>query len=235
MPASWSGLSPLRSTDGLLGADQRHAAAGDDAFLDGSTGRVQGVFDARFLLLHLDFGRGTDLDQRHTAGQLGDTLLELFLVVVAGGFVDLDADLLDAAFDGGGIAAAIDDGRVFLRHFDALGLAQVLQGGLLQRQADFLGDDRAAGENGDVFQHGLAAVTEARRLHGAGLEDAADVVHHQRRQGFALDVLGDDQQRTPGLGHLLQHRQQVANVGDSSCRAAARRDSPGWQSACRDC
>jgi len=91
---------------------------------------------------------------------------------------------------------------------------EVFQGGLFQGQADFLGDDLAAGEDGDVFEHGLATVAEARRLDRAGLEDAADVVHHQGGERFAVDVFGDDQQRTAGLGDLLEHRQQIADVGD---------------------
>ena len=53
-----------------------------------------------------------------------------------------------------------------------------------------------------------------------GLQDAADVVDDQRRQRFAFDVFGDDQQRPAGLGDLLQQRQQVADVARSSCRTA---------------
>jgi hypothetical protein len=112
------------------------------------------------------------------------------------------------------LAGAVDDGGVFLAHFDALGLAQVGQRDLLQRQADFFGDDLAAGQDGDVFQHGLAAVAEARRLDGHDLQDAADGVDHQGGQRFAFDFFGDDQQRTAGLGHLLQRGQQVADVAD---------------------
>ena len=37
--------------------------------------RVQGVFNARLLLLHFDFGGGTDLDHGNTAGQFGHALL----------------------------------------------------------------------------------------------------------------------------------------------------------------
>src|SRR5690606_3650963 len=48
--------------DGSTGAQQGHTATRDDAFLDGGTGRVQRVFDAGLLLLHLDFGRSTDAD-----------------------------------------------------------------------------------------------------------------------------------------------------------------------------
>ena len=72
----------------------------------------------------------------------------------------------------------------------------------------------AARQDGDVFQHGLAAIAKARRLDGGSLQDATDVVDHQRCQGFAFDVFSDDQQRTASLGHLFQDRQQVADVAD---------------------
>jgi hypothetical protein len=62
MPASWSWLSPL-SLDGRTGTQQGNAAAGDDAFFNGSTGGVQRVFDAGLLFLHFDFGGSADLDQ----------------------------------------------------------------------------------------------------------------------------------------------------------------------------
>ncbi len=55
-----------------------------------------------------------------------------------------------------------------------------------------------AGEHGDVLQDRLAAVTEAGRLHRADLDGLAHGVDHQRGQGLALDVLGDDQQRLAG-------------------------------------
>src|SRR5690606_25667395 len=51
-------------------------------------------------------------------------------------------------------------------------------------------------------------------LDGGGFQDATDIVHNQRRQGFAFDVFGDDQQRTAGLGNLLQYGQQVTDVAD---------------------
>ncbi len=199
---------------GLTGTQQGHAAASHNAFFHRSAGSVQGVFDTSLLLLHFHLGGGADLDDGHTTGQLGHALLQLFAVVIRGGFLDLDADLLDARFDVGGNTSTVDDDGVFLAHFDALGLAQIGQRDLFQRQADFFGDDLAAGQDGDVFQHGLATVTKARCLDGHGLEDAADAVDHQGSQRFAVHVFSDDQQRTAGLGHLLQRGQQVADVGD---------------------
>ena len=42
--------------DGFAATEQGHAAAGQNAFFDGRTGGVQGVFDAGLLLLHVGFG-----------------------------------------------------------------------------------------------------------------------------------------------------------------------------------
>src|SRR5690606_41225287 len=132
----------------------RHAAAGHSVFCRRRTGRVPGVFDAGLLFLHFDFGGSTDADHGNTAGQLGHALLQFFTVVVRGGFLDLDADLLDAGFDRLAVASAVDDGGVFLGDVDALGLTQFSQRGLFQRHAGLFRDDGTTGEDGDVFQHG---------------------------------------------------------------------------------
>ena len=63
-------------------------------------------------------------------------------------------------------------------------------------------------------QHGLAAIAEARGLDGADVQHAAQLVDDQRGQGFAFDVLGDDQQRLARLGHFFQQRHQLAQIAD---------------------
>ncbi len=75
-------------------------------------------------------------------------------------------------------------------------------------------DHAATGQDGDVLEHGLAAVAEAGRLHRGDLQGAAQLVDDQGGQGLALDVLGDDQQRTAHLRDLLQDRQQVLHGRD---------------------
>ena len=95
-------------------AEQGDAAAGEDAFLEGRAGGVQGVLDAGLLLLHLALGRGADVDLGHAAGQLGQPLFQLLAVVVALGVGDLAADRLDAALDRVVAAGALDDRRVVL-------------------------------------------------------------------------------------------------------------------------
>ena len=97
------------------------------------------------------------------------------------------------------------------------GMAQLRDLGVLELETHLFADDFAAGEDGDVFQHALAAVAEARGLDGDAGEGAAQLVDHQSGQGFALDVLSDDEQRFARLDDLLQHRQKVLDDPRSSC------------------
>src|SRR5690606_14086232 len=99
-----------------------------------------------------------------------------------GGLLDLDADLLDPGLDAGLLAGAVDDGGVVLVDGDALGVAEVLEGDVLELDTEVLGDHRAAGEGGDVLEHGLPAVAEARRLDGGHIEGAAELVDHEGRK-----------------------------------------------------
>src|SRR6185295_11381909 len=117
-------------------ADQRDAAAGDDALLDGRAGRVHRVLDARLLLLHLDLGRRADADDRDAADELGQTLLELLAVVIRRGLLDLAADRLHARLDGLLLTGALDDRRVVLVDRDALGAAEVGQRQVLHLEAE---------------------------------------------------------------------------------------------------
>jgi len=204
----------LEGLDGREGADEGHAAAGDDAFFDGCAGRVQCVLNAGLLLLHLGLGCGTHVDDGNAASQLGEALLELLAVVVAGGLFDLAADLVDPALDLGVLAMTFDDGGVFLLDQHALGAAQVGQLEAVQLDAEVFGDQTTTGEDGDVFHHGLAAITEARSLDGADVDGATELVDHEGGQSFAFDLFGDDQQRLAGLGHLLEDREQVLEGAD---------------------
>ena len=116
--------------------------------------------------------------------------------------VDLAADQLGPALDRLVRAGALDDRRVLAVDRDLLGPAEVGELDVLELDAQVLEDRLAAGQDGDVAEHRLAAVAVAGGLDGADLEDAAELVDDQGRQGLALDVLGDDQQRLVGLGDL---------------------------------
>ena len=183
-----------------VGLEQRDAAARHDALLEGRAGGLQRVLDAVLLLLHLGLGGRADLHDGDAAGELGEALLELLAIEVGVGVLDLGLDLVDAALDGVGVAGAVDDRRVVLGDDDAAGAAELRDLRVLELEAHLLGDDLAAGEDRDVLEHALAAVAEARGLHGDAGEGAAQLVDDERGEGLALDVLGDDQQRACRTG-----------------------------------
>jgi len=160
------------------------------------------------------FRGAADADDGHAPGQLGQTLLQLFLVVVGGGVFDLTLDLRDAAFDVGLGARAVDDGGVVLGDGHLLGLAEHFERDVLELDAEIFADQLAAGEHGDVFKHGLAAIAEARSLDGRDAQTAAELVDHQGGQGLAVDVFGHDHQGTRGLHDRFQHRQQRLQRGE---------------------
>src|SRR6202045_2384349 len=85
---------------------------------------------------------------------------------------------------------------------------------LFRSESKLLGDHRTTGQDGNVLEHRLAAVTEARRLDGGRLQDPADVVDYQCRQRLAIDILGNDQELLARLRHLLEQRQKIADVAD---------------------
>src|SRR4249919_831702 len=149
----------------LGGAEQGDAAARHDAFFNRRTGRMHRVIHAILALLDFDFGRAADADHRDAACELGQTLLELLTVVVRGGFLDLRLDLRHAGFDVGLLAGTVDDRGVFLVDHHLLGATKHGERDVLELDAEVFTDRLAAGENGDVLQHGLAAIAEARRLH----------------------------------------------------------------------
>ena len=111
-PRSSSWLFSFRSTRAGSAAQEGHAAAGHDAFFHRGAGGVEGVFHPGLLLFHFHFRGRADADDRDAAHQFGQPLLEFFPVVVRGGLIDLDPDLLHPAFNGRPVAAAVDDGGV---------------------------------------------------------------------------------------------------------------------------
>ncbi len=222
------GVATANLVDGFLSTQQRYATSGHDALFDGGTGCRHGILDAVLLLLELHLGGRADLDDHDTAGQLGETLLELLTIPVGVGVLDLALDLADPGLDVGLGAGAVDDGGVVLGDDDPARPAEHVDGHAFELQADLFRDDGATGENGDVLQHGLAALTKSRSLHGDRRERAADAVDDERRQGLTLDVLGEHDERLARLHDLLEHRQQVVDradllVGDQDVRILEHR------------
>ena len=90
-------------------------------------------------------------------------------IPVAGGLLDLGFDLTHAGLDHLAVALAADDGGVVLVNGNLLALAEHAEVGVLElvprlptgvEASLSTSDDGATGEDGDVFEHLLAAVAD---------------------------------------------------------------------------
>ena len=84
-------------------------ATGNDTFFYGCFSSVDGVFQAELAVFHFSFGSSTNFNYSDTTNEFSKTLLQLLTVVVRRGVLDFAADLLNARFDIGFGASAIND------------------------------------------------------------------------------------------------------------------------------
>ena len=137
-------VNKLRGTIQVLGVkapgfgDRRKEMLRDIAILTGGT------------VISEEIGRKLDSVQ---VEDLGEALLELLLVVVRGGLLDLRLDLDHPRLDVGLAACPVDDRRVVLGGNDAAGFAEVLDLDGVELAADLLGDHGPAGQDRDVAEH----------------------------------------------------------------------------------
>src|SRR5579875_2452881 len=194
---------------------QGHATAGHHTLFNTGAGRGERILNAGLAILQLNFGTSTDLDQRYATGQFRQTLLQLLTVIVAGGLFNLSLDLTDACLNVGGITTALDNGGIFLVRNDRASGAEVGQGRAIQAAAHLLADDLATGQNSDVAQHLLAAITKTRSFDSYHIEDTAQLVNDQGRQRRNIDILRDNQDVALALlHHLLNYRQNILHGTD---------------------
>ena len=142
----------------------------------------------------------------YAAGKFGETLLQFLFVVAGFGGSNLRLDLCYAGCNGFLVACAVNDGGVLLRYGDVFSRAEHIQCSLIELDTFLLADHYAAGEGSYILKHLFAAVAEARSLDGTYLQLCTQTVDYQGGQCLAIDILGDDQQRTTALYGRLENR-----------------------------
>ena len=145
------------------------------------------------LLFQFHFSGSANFDHTYATSQLGQALLELLAVIVAGRLFNQGADLAHTSLDLLLFASPLDDSRVVFGNYNCAGPSQVTETGILKFEAGLLGDDFTTGENSDIFQYGITAVAKARSLHGHDIKGTAQFVDDQCRQGLTVYILGDNQ------------------------------------------
>jgi hypothetical protein len=114
-------------------------------------------------------------------------------IVVRSGFLDLTSDLFNPSLNIFGRSFALNDRRIFLVDGHPLRLAEIFQRNVFKLDPKVLGKTTTTGEDRDVLQRRFAPVAEAGSFHGGHLEGAPQLVYHERRESFALDVLSDNE------------------------------------------
>merc|ERR1712004_813670 len=76
---------------------QSNTTTGNNALLNSSPGGVQGVGDPVLLLVHLNLRGAADLEDSHTTGKPGHSLLDLLLLILGVGLLDLLPQLVHAS------------------------------------------------------------------------------------------------------------------------------------------
>ena len=191
-----------------------YSTSSNNPLLHRSTSGIEGILHPGLAILHLRLRSSTHVDHRNTPHQLGQPLLQLLPIIVAGGLLNLNPDLLDPTLQGTAFAHPLDNGGVVLVDAYPLGPTQIVHVHIFQLDPQILGDDPTAGENGDVLQHGLAPVPEAGGLDRRTPKGSADLVDHQGGQGLPLHLLRNHQKGLPRPGNLLQDGQQVLHRAD---------------------
>ena len=93
-------------------------------------------------------------------------------------------------------------------------MAQHIQSGILQLIAKLGADYGTAGKNSNILQHSLSSVAVAGSLYSHYIESTAQLIYDQCGQSLSFHILGNDQQLSAGLNHLLQQRQNLLNIGN---------------------
>ncbi len=88
-------------------------------------------------------------------------------------------NLVDASLDIFLVTGSIYDGGVVLVNDDGLGLTKVVQCEVFELHAHIFRNNLASGQDGNVFQHGLAAIAKARSLDGSTLQCSTNLVDDQ--------------------------------------------------------
>lgn len=197
------------------GFEKSSTTTGDNTFLDGGTGGVESIVVPVLLLSDLNLARATNLDNGNTAAEFGQSLLELGPVVVGSGrVVDQSSDLLASRLDEVLVTLAVEDDGVLLGNGNGAGGTEHVGGGLLKLDVELVSEDSTAGEDGNITEDRLSVVTKAGGLDGGDGELTSELVEDDGSESLTVNVLGDDQQRSTGLGGDLKRRKDVLKSRD---------------------
>ena len=135
--------------------------------------------------------------------------MQFLAVVIAGRSFDLSLYLSNACGDGVFAAQTVYNNGIVFVDGNLLGTTQHIEGSGIEFETLLLRDNDTAGKYGYIFEHLFATVAKARSLDSTYLQRTTQTVYYQRSQSLAVDVLGNDEQRTTALCRCLQYGKHI--------------------------
>ncbi len=179
---------------------KRSSTTWHDTLLHGGSRSVQGIIVSVLFLSNLNLTGPSDLDDSNTTAQLGQSLLQLRLIVLASANVVHDrSNLLTPRLDVLLGTLTVEEDSVLLGDGDATGRTEKVGGGSLELDVQLIGEDGTTGENGEVSKDGLSVVTEAWSLDGGHGELTTELVEDACGKSLAVNVLSDDEEGSTSL------------------------------------
>ena len=207
------GLNVVQSVSS--GLKETSSSTRQNTLLDSSAGGVKSIDNPILLLANLNLGRTADLDDGNTSGQLGQTLLELLLLVLGSGRIGDDTANLLASLSNSTLAAlAVENNGVLLGDGDGAGGAEHVGRSLLELDVQLIGEDGTVGEDRDIAKNGLSIVTKAGSLDGGNLELATELIENADSESLTIDILSNDDEGSAELLGSLKSGDDVLDGGD---------------------
>merc|ERR1719341_2385841 len=167
------------------------------------------------LLINLNLAGSSDLQHSYSASKSCHPLLELFLLVLAAGVLNLLPDLVNPPAHRGLVATTLQQHGVVLGDDNLSNFAEVLDLNVLQLEGVSLSaKDQTSRCNSHILHGVLPVVSKSWSLDSNHLESNLEPVNHQSGESFTINVLSNDQQRPLMLVGKLQGGDDGLDGGD---------------------
>ena len=121
---------------------------------------------------------------------------------------------MDPCLDLVGRSGTVHDNGILFLDLYLFCTAQLIHRSIFQLQPQLFADYLSARQDSDILQHFFSSIAETRRFYCNAGKRAAQLIDNQSRQGFAFDILCNNNQFLTRLNDLLQQRQDLLNSRD---------------------
>ena len=189
-------------------AKQSNATTRNNSFFDGGSCCSQRIIDEIFAFLHFRFGVGTNTNLSNSTSQLCQSFLKFFAIVLAICFRDFLSNHRHTTVNISLLTSPLNDSRVLGINTNFFSYTKISELDTFELDAQVLENSLRIGQDGNIFQHRLAAVSVTWSLDRTDLQNPSHLINNESGQRLTLDILGNNQQREAGLRRFFEQWNQ---------------------------